>query len=115
MEKLKILVTVVERQQANKYIKKYEDFEVASQTVLLGKGTAKKDILDYLGIDGGEKAIILSAIKESKVIEALECVKEPLATSGSGIAFTISLTSIIGRKAYDFLMKNIEMKGAQNE
>lgn len=114
MEKLKILITIVERQQANKYIKKYEDFEVASQTVLLGTGTAKKDILDYLGIDGGEKAIILSAIKENRATEALESVKEPLAKSGAGIAFVISLTSIIGRKAYDFLIKNIEKKGAQN-
>ena len=115
LEKLKLLFTIVDRIYAQKYIKKYEEYEVVMQTSFLGQGTAKKEILEVLGIDGGEKAVIISFVKESKVYDLLADLKEELKDRGKGIAFTVPIDSIIGKTVYSFLAKDksLTSKGAK--
>jgi len=112
IKKLKLLVTVVDRSKALFYMDLLEQFEVNMQTMLYGKGTAGKEILSYLGLAETEKAVILSIIREDKTKEILETISEKFekVKNGKGIAYTISLKSIIGVSVYQFLSNSQTFK-----
>ena len=72
-------------------------------------GTAPKD-LDLLGLNHSEKAIIFSFIKESQQKQILETLNDRFyrIRSGKGIAYVMTINSIIGVYLYQFLSNNTE-------
>jgi len=78
------------------------------QTVALANGTADAKTLRYLGLTDTEKVVILSIIQENKLPDALHTLEEKFNTvkNGKGIAFTISVTSVIGKLLFGFLSNN---------
>lgn len=106
--KLELLVTIVNRNKAEFYVDLIQSFECNMQMVLLGEGTAKKELLEVLGLANSEKAVIFSVIKEEKLKDALYTLEEKFRTikNGKGIAYTIPLTSVIGTAIYAFLSNN---------
>ena len=102
---LKLLITVVDRSKALFYVDLLEDFEVNMQTVIYGRGTADTKMLGYLGLVESDKAVILSVVREDKVKDILETLEEKFekVKNGKGIAFTVSLKSVIGVSVYSFL------------
>ena len=105
VKKLKMLVTVIDRSKTLFYLDLLEQFEVNVQMVLYGKGTAKSEMLKLLGLAETDKTVILSYITEDKVKPALETLNEKFykVKNGKGIAFTISMDSIIGVSMYQLL------------
>lgn len=74
----------------------------------LGSGTAANEILDYLGLESTEKAVIFSVLEESSwdnIKRQLE-KKLKIDAPGGGIAFIIPLSSIGGKKALQFLLES---------
>ena len=112
VKKLKLLVTVVNRSKALFYQDLLEQFEVNMQLVIYGNGTATSDILHYVGLAEQEKAIILSCVKEDCVKDIMETLEEKFekVKNGKGIAYTISMQSIIGVAIYQFLSNNQTIK-----
>lgn len=108
VKKLKLLVTVVNRSKALFYTDLLEQFEVNMQMVIMGKGTANTEMLNYLGIGESDKAIILSVVREDRVKEIIETLNEKFEKlkNGKGIAYTISMQSVIGVFVYQFLSNN---------
>ena len=106
--RLKLLITVVNRNKGEYYADLLQSFDVNMQTVLLANGTANAKTLDLLGLTNNEKAVILSVIQESKIPDALHTVEEKFTTikDGKGVAFTVALTSVIGTLIYGFLSNN---------
>lgn len=106
--KLELLVTIVNRNKQEFYVDLIQSFECNMQMVLLGEGTAKKELLEVLGLASSEKAVILSIIKEEKLSDVLYTLEEKFRTikNGKGIAYTIPLTSVIGVAIYAFLSNN---------
>ena len=104
-KKLKLLVTVVNRNKTEFYVDFLSGFEVNFQTGMLGEGTAHSDTLHMLGLENSEKGIILSVIREDKAEEILRALGEKFHTvrRGKGIAYTIPLDSVIGVAVYRFL------------
>ena len=111
--KLKLLFTIVNRNKAEFYADLIQNFEVNMQMTLLARGTADFDTLSLLGIEGSEKSVIVSVIKEKNVKEALALLEEKFATvrNGKGIAYTVPLTSTIGVALYKFLCNNRKQLG----
>lgn len=109
-KKLKLLVTVVERQKTEFYIDILEQFDINLQSVLYGKGTAPST-LEYLGLSDQNKAIIFSLVPESKIKKIVETLNEKFekVKHGKGIAYTIPLDSVIGVFAYSFLTNNSQI------
>ncbi len=105
VKRLKLLVTVVDRSKALFYVDLLEGFEVNMQTVVYGRGTADSKMLGYLGLVESDKAVILSVVREDKVRGVLETLEEKFekVKNGKGIAFTVSLKSVIGVSVYSFL------------
>ena len=112
VKKLKMLVTVIDRSKTLFFIDLLEQFEVNVQMVIYGKGTANSDMLNLLGLVESEKSIILSYINEDRVKDALETLNEKFhqVKNGKGIAYTISLDSIIGVSMYQLLSNDRTVK-----
>ena len=101
------MTTIVDRKMAKKYSELYKENEQHVMFVTLGSGTAANEILDYLGLENTEKAVIFSMQEESaweKIKKQLQ-QKLKIDAPGGGIAFTIPLSSIGGKKTLQFLLE----------
>ena len=107
-----MLVTVVDKSKSIFYVDLLEQFEVNVQMVLYGRGTANSQMLDLLGINEIDKAVIFSFIREDKIKDAMETLSEKFKTvkNGKGIAYTIALDSIIGVSMYQLLSNDKTVK-----
>lgn len=106
--RLKLLITIVNRNKAEYYTDLIHSFSVNMQMILMARGTADAKMLSLLGFADNEKAVILSVIQENKIEKALFTIDEKFRTikDGKGVAFTIPLTSVIGALIYGFLSDN---------
>ena len=112
IKKLKLLVTVVERQKAEFFLDVLSQFEVNFQTATPGVGTVHSDIIEMLGLNN-QKAVIFSVIREDMtdpIIKTLE-LKFSTIKNGKGIAFAVPMSSVIGVNMYQFLSNNRQKKG----
>ena len=106
--KLEILITVVNRSKTEYFTDLIQSFDVNMQIALLAEGTADAKMLNYLGLAGSEKSVIISVIRSDRAADALAKIDKTFKTvkNASGIAFTVSMTSIIGVSAFGFLSNN---------
>ena len=107
IKKLKLLVTVVDRNKGEFYLDVLSQFEVNYQMAVGGLGTAKSELIDLLGLNI-HKAVLLSVAREDKVEEIMACLEQKFATikDGKGIAFAVPMASVIGVNLYQFLSNN---------
>ena len=118
VRKVKLLITVVDRSKTLFYVDLLEQFEVNLQTVLLGHGPADSQMLELLGLAAeSEKSVIISHIREDRVKEAMETLAEKFhkVKNGKGIAFTVSLDSIIGVSMYQLLSNDRTVKEGERK
>ncbi len=103
--KLKLLVTVVNREKAEFYTDLIQSFEVNFQTSMNARGTASKETLRLLGIGETDKTVIFSVIREDMCDKALSTLEQKFKTirNGKGIAYTVPMTGTIGVAIYRFL------------
>ena len=107
IKKLKLLVTVVDRNKGEFYLDVISQFEVNCQMALSGLGTANSDIVEMLGLNN-HKAVILSIVREDQVEPLIHCLEDKFETikNGTGIAFAVPLSSVIGVNLYRFFSNN---------
>ena len=103
--KLKILFTIVDRKKCSFYLDILEGFEVNYQLVLYGRGTASSDLLQLLGLSNDDKAVIMSFVKENYINTILNLYEDKYfkLKNGKGIAFTVPLSSMVGKMAFSYL------------
>lgn len=103
--KLKLLVTVVNREKAEFYMDFIQSFEVNLQTAMVAHGTASQETLRLLGLGESNKTVIFSIIREDMCDKALSALEQKFKTikNGKGIAYTIPMTGTIGVAIYRFL------------
>ena len=106
--KLKLIMLIVNRDKVEFYTDFLQDFEVNMQAVTMAHGTASTETLQLLGLEDTGKAVVLGVIREGRAAEALDALSHKFRTirGGSGIAWTIPLTSTIGVALYRFLSNN---------
>ena len=82
-------------------------FDVNSQLVVGGLGTANSDLIELLGLNI-HKAVILSFAREDQVGPIMDCLEEKFATikKGKGISIAVPLSSVIGVNVYQYLSNN---------
>ena len=110
IKKLKLLVTVVERQKGEFYLDVISQFDVNCQMALGGLGTATSELVELLGLEP-HKAVILSVVREDRVEQIMNTLEDKFATirNGKGIAFAVPLSSVIGVNMYRFLSDRREV------
>lgn len=112
IKKLKLLVTIVDRSKALYYTDLLEQFEINMQMVVYGKGTADREMLNLLGLNENEKAIIFSVVREDNVKDIMETLQDKFVKvkNGKGISYSIPIKSLIGVSIYQFLSNNQSAK-----
>ena len=107
IKKLKLLVTVVDRPKGEFYLDVVSQFEVNSQLLVGGVGTANLHLVELLGLNV-HKAVILSVAREDQVGPIMDCLEEKFATikNGKGVSFAVPLSSVIGVNTYQYLSNN---------
>lgn len=109
--RLKLLVTIVNRKKAEYFTDLIQSFDVNMQMVVMAEGTANEKMLGLLGLTDTAKAVIFGVIQESKIPDAMNTLEEKFQTirDGKGVAWTVPLTSVIGTLIYGFLSNNKTM------
>lgn len=107
-QKLKLLVTVVNRKKTEFYLDYLTSLGVNFQTAVAGRGTATSETLYLLGLEDSDKSVLFGVVREDGTEALLQNLEEKFQTirGGKGIAFTIPLTSVIGVAIYRFLSDN---------
>jgi nitrogen regulatory protein PII len=104
-QKIRLLITIVDRGKGEKVAEMLRENNVIYNMILLGKGTAKSEILDYLGLGQTEKDLILSILQEENVRNIMNNLNDKmnLKEPGHGIAFTIPVNSVDSALSLDFI------------
>lgn len=107
MKKLKLVITVVEREKAEFYLDVLSQFDVNFQMVSPGMGTAKSEFVSLLGLNM-HKAVLFSVVREDQVESVMDCMEDKFETikNGRGICFAVPMSSIIGVNMYRFMSNN---------
>ena len=102
---IRLLVTIVDRGKGQGVADLLKRGGSLFHTILLGHGTAKKELLDYLGLGETEKDVVLSALSAEIGPLALRRLNQAmrLDVPGGGIAFTIPIASVGGAKTLSYL------------
>ncbi len=105
MSELYMMITITDRKLAKKFNTFYSEYGLEVSINTLGHGTAASEILDYFGLENNEKAVMLHFVTD----ETWLTVKKALQTQmkieipGTGIAFTIPVSSVGGKKTLNYL------------
>ena len=112
MSKLYLMTTIINRNLAKKFLKLYDEEGLQVMLFTLGSGTASGDVLDYLGLEATEKAVIFTVLEENRWKATKKDLQKKfqIDAPGGGIAFIVPLSSIGGKKTLQFLTANQEFQ-----
>ena len=108
MGNLYMMTTIVDRKIAASYAQLYKENNLNVMFLSLGYGTVSNETMDLLGLESKDKTVVTSIIEEDKWLTVKKQLEKTLKIDapGGGIAFTVPLSSIGGRKALQFLIQN---------
>ena len=111
-QKLKLLVTVVERGRGDAVSNLLRGRGHYVHFLCLGSGTAKSNILDLLGISDLRKDVVFSFVPENDSRESLRALQTAfhMERPGGGIAFSLPVNSVAGQSTYSILISHAEGK-----
>ena len=115
IKKLKLLITVVDREKGEFYMDVISQFPVNLQMLLSGKGTATSEVVSLLGLNN-QKSVILSLVRDDLMEDLMNTLEDKFQTvkNGRGIAFAVLLSSVIGANLYRFMSDNrMQLGGVQ--
>lgn len=112
MSELYMMTTIINRSFSKKYLELYKEEGLQVMFVTLGSGTASDAVLDYLGLESTGKAVIFTLLTEEKFGGIKKSLQQKLHIDvpGVGIAFTVPLSSIGGKKVLQFLTAGQEFR-----
>ena len=117
MSELHLMFSIVNRRQTRRFQDLYDAAGASLALTTLGRGTAASDILDYFGLAASEKALLLHFVTGEtwKTIKAALQKKLHIDVPGTGIAFTVPLSSIGGKKQLQFLLNGQDFEKGEEQ
>ena len=114
---LKMLITIVDRGKGGTAAEILRRAGVTEQLILLGSGTAHKDLLGILGLTDTPKDVLFSFISRQSARAALPRLSRALDMDqpGKGIAFSVSLNGVAGPRTLAALTGSQEISSPQEE
>ncbi len=104
-KKFEVVVTIVERGKGSRVTEIFNEEGFYNNIICLGKGTATSEILDYLGLGETEKDVVISTVLQESHHDLLGKLEQKMNLNkpGNGIAFTVSIKSVGGQAALQFM------------
>lgn len=114
---IKLMVTIVARGMGDKIVEALRAHGIRFNLVQLGRGTADSELLNLLGLGSSEKDIVLSVVRDYRVAEAMEILKQDFDfnSPGTGVAFTIPIASVGGLKTLQIISGLHEKRSESHE
>ena len=111
MSDVYIMTTIIDRKNSKKYIDLYKKDKLEVMYITLGEGTARGDILDYLGLEASEKMVIFNFVQQHDWMLTKKNLQRKLQIDapGEGRAFLVPLSSIGGKRTLQFLLDRQEL------
>ena len=108
MSELSMMVTITERSKLTTFLSFCRERQVPVQFISLALGTASNETLNYLGLERSDKCVFASFVTDEKWEELRRGLRRELQIDvpGMGIAFTVPLSSIGGRRELQFLTEH---------
>ena len=105
MNSLYWLVTITDRRSTDAFLALYAEFGVTVSFRTVGSGTAVQETLSTLGLERTEKAVLFAMITADTWPKLQKELRHRLRIDvpGTGIAFTMPLSSIGGKRQLEFL------------
>jgi len=102
--KLELLMAVVHNEKAAYFSSLIQSHQANLQFSMAAKGTTHL-VLSYLGLDEKPKTLLMSVVRSDEAQGLIDQLDETFKKGNNyqGIAFTISLSSVIGTLVYGFL------------
>lgn len=110
MENLVLMVTIAERKKSEDYVRYFSEHGIHLTLGRYGRGTANREMLEYLGIGEREKCILFSFLTMANAKELLQEMgtQAHLQQMGASISFAIPIHSVNSRKALQVLVKDVK-------
>ena len=103
--KLELLFAVVHNERVAYYSSLIQSHQANIQAFIPAAGTSQM-ILNYLGLTDRPKTLITSVVRSDEAADLIEVLEENFKKKGKnykGVAFTVRLTSVVGKRVYGFL------------
>ena len=117
MSELHLMITITERNLGRKFINFYKEKGLEVSVLTMGNGTAASEVLDYFGLEGSEKSVMFHCLTAEKWLDVKRDLQRVMKIDvpGIGIAFTMPLSSIGGKKVLNYLINGDEfIKGEES-
>ncbi len=100
MSHLYLMISITDRRRVRKFLSFYEKQGLDCAIITAGSGTAASEILDYFGLEGSEKGVLFHVVTGDvwKSVKKLLQKEMNIDVPGVGIVFTVSLSSVGGKK-----------------
>ena len=105
MQDLFILITITKSDDANVFLDFFRKHESVCEYTQLGRGAARSEILDMIGIERSKKAVIMSVVTHNKLYELLPAMEAEMKIDypDRGIALAVPLACVISRTTLEYL------------
>lgn len=110
MSRIYMMVVITNRSRRNRLKEFFEEHEICQVLDAPGSGTANSEVLDYFGLEATEKNVYFSIVTDEtwKRLRRSLIINLQIDIPGSGIAFTIPVSSIGGKNVLQFLTQGQE-------
>lgn len=108
MNELYLMFTIVDRNKTKRFLSLYESCGVNVTFGMVGEGTANSELLDAFGLERAEKAVFMAAVTGDTWAEIRRGLQRRLQIDvpGTGIAFTVPMSSIGGKPVLNYLTES---------
>ena len=106
MSEIYMLMTVAKRAMGRRLQACYEENGLSAVMCMHAKGTATSDTLDYFGLEVTEKIVTMTVVSDETWVKVKRDLEDKLQIDvpGTGIAFLVPVSSVGGKKMFQFLM-----------
>ena len=108
MSKADWIITIADRGRCEEFSAWFQEQGVPMVLTTLGRGTATTEILDCLGLEDTEKAVLLCVAGQAHKLVRKAARELWLDVPGRGILMTVPLSGIGGAAARDYLLQQEE-------
>ena len=110
-----LMITITDRSRCGEFAAWYQEQGIPLVLTALGSGTATTEILDCLGLEATEKAVLFCVAPHSPQLVRRADKALWLDVPGRGILMTVPVSSIGGAAARDYLLQQEAEKSMEKE
>jgi len=100
-----LMITITDRSRDGEFAAWFQSQGIPLVLTVLGQGTATTEILDCLGLEATEKAVLLCVVPHSPRLVRQAARELWLDIPGRGILMTVPVSTIGGAAARDYLLQ----------